>query len=735
LERRGLALASVAVITAWAGLGIAQLSYDDDYRSVFHADSEQYRGLERLTREFGREENDLVVLFESDDVMRPAGLRRLDRLHHDLEGTAGVTSVYSLVSLPRLAALLRRRDVPDARLEQAALEAGGQELVLGRLLSQDRRLALLVARLGERPRTLEELEPVLARIDRVAARYGATVTGIPALRRAAVRAIQRDQVYFSISAAVLATAMMLLIFRHALVPLLIGVGPALGVIWTLGAMGWAGEKLNILNALVPQFIAAIGFADAVHLVSHVRRRLGEGSALAAAAHSAVEELGPACWLTSLTTAVGFGSLVLARGELIRRFGLACAAGTLLCFVAVLIVVPLICSTPLGRAAAPVRSRQAGSRSSRWLECFSAPALARPGAVALAAVAALVALLVLSADLRPDYRYTENLPDTSPATGAIARREAAFGGSVPVLVRVGWSPELGLDAPAVQATLRRVRQILSDEPLVTGVTSIADFVAAAGGDPEAPQELLARLPPDLTGRFVAADGRATLVAGLLPDLGSAELQPLLERLSARLGQAGAPGVPVELGGLTALAASSSVLMIGDLARSLGSAALVIFAALMLALRSVRLGLVSLVPNLLPLCGVTALLARSGLHLQYVSVAVLTIGLGLAVDDTIHLLVAFRRSSRDRPALAAVREALRGVGAALCTTTGLLICGLVTLGWSAVPTIRLFGLLLCGLLALALVADLLALPALLLWAERWNERMSPAPAGLLAREADE
>ncbi len=226
--------------------------------------------------------------------------------------------------------------------------------------------------------------------------------------------------------------------------------------------------------------------------------------------------------------------------------------------------------------------------------------------------------------------------------------------------------------------------------------------------------LGYLPPELVRRWINREERQALVTGLVPDLGSARLNPLLDDLDRRLAEAVRvlPGSTVRLAGLAVVSARSSEAMLSDLARSLGGATIVILAVILWVFRSVKLGLASLLPNLLPLAGVGAILYWTETPLQYATIAVFSIGLGLAVDDTIHFLTAFRRDYKnDVPVELAVRRSLRLVGTALLTTTVLLVAGFGTLGLSELPMLRLFGYLCCVCFAIALIADLFLLPSIL------------------------
>lgn len=174
----------------------------------------------------------------------------------------------------------------------------------------------------------------------------------------------------------------------------------------------------------------------------------------------------------------------------------------------------------------------------------------------------------------------------------------------------------------------------------------------------------------------------------------------------------PGFTVRVSGLYPVSARTSLQMIRSLGASLTVAALLILATLAVATRSAKLGIVCVIPNLLPLGMVCLFLVASERPLQFTTVTVLAVVLGLAVDDTIHVLAGVRRAQKAGANIeAAVATTLESVGSSLVITTALLVAGFGAVGLSRAPLMSLFGWLVAGALLVALVADLLILPALL------------------------
>ncbi len=711
MKRRGL-IFLLTFVTAVAMAGIARLDFDDDYRSVFRSDGAAFDRLEQLADDFGAEENTLFVVVEGEDVLSRPAMAALQRLTDAARDIDGIASVYSVLSVPGLAS-----DPDTARRQILA-----HPLLRGRLVSVDARLTLVVLQLDDARHRLAEVEPVVTQVQAMLHRAAddaavrVRLTGMPVLRGAIVRGVQRDQVRFNVAALLAVVVLGLLIFRRWSALVIVGTAPVLGMLWTIGALGWLGESINVLNNVVPQLVLVIGFADAVHLLTHFRHLRHAGRPRGAASREAARQVGKACALASLTTAIGFASLALVPVAIIQRFGLACALGAVLSFIAVITTVPLLAGTCLGdRALGPPPPVAPGTRLLRWLE----PVLARPRRVAAAGLVLTLVLAATATQLRPDYRYREYLPTDHEAFQALSASDAALGGTLSVYALIEWD-RAQLAGSALFGVLDDVTAAFEDAPKTHAPVSLAtllDALPGPPGDPAARLALLYYLPQDLVRRWFRLDRGRALVSAQVADEGAAALAPAFEELKGRLHAVAArhPGYRIHLTGLLVVSAESSLTMIGALARSLGLAAALIFGVVMLAFRSVRLGVVSLLPNLFPLATVAALLVWIGHPLQYTSATVFGIALGIAVDDTIHLLSGFQRAQRQGlNAGAALRQSLCRAGSAVVITTVLLVAGFGTLLLSGLPKIRLFGALACAALGVALLCDLILLPAVTLLA---------------------
>jgi hypothetical protein len=490
-----------------------------------------------------------------------------------------------------------------------------------------------------------------------------------------------------------------------------------GALWTVGTLGLIGEPINMLTNVVPVLVLVIGFTDSMHLVLHVRRALAEGASGLEAAQGAIRHLGLACALTSLSTAVGFGSLMVASLEGIQTFGWCCALGSVLSFLAVITVVPLLASTRLSRYVV-ARKRASGHRILGSLAEGILCGLLRHRRVVLVSGSVLtLALALLAVRLEPDHRMAAEVSHSSEAYQALEHVDKTFGGVMFAYALVEWPAGHGLDSQALYDVLDEVHEVFDENPVLANPLSILNLVRSLPGeDKSLPQRAseLRYVPEELLDRLVSSNRRQAVVSAHMADVGARVMKPAfadVERQFAAIARRH-PGFHVELTGASVSVLRSIHLMIQDLWKSLLTAAGVMFLMIWVGLRSLRYALVSVLPNVFPLLCTGAFIVLSGRYLEMTSVIVFSISLGIAVDDTIHFLVRFKREMRsEADPRVAVSRTFKVVGTALVMTTVALVAGHGIVMLSSFPAVQTFGMLAALTIASALAGDLLILPAIL------------------------
>jgi len=725
-RRMFLFVVFVVALSGFAGRGLSKLSFNDVPREIFASDDEDFARLLELYDQFGSDDNDVLVVLECADWFTPETAGALHELHEGLEALGSVDGVFSMARIPDFSGgglprpLLPRPGAPAGRYELAREASRHHPLVSGLLLSRDGRTALCMVRLAGGALGIEEILSAMVEVTGVvnpleARRPDLSVrmTGVPLLRVDIYRSIRFEQKLFTALGALVCAILGWFLFRSPRAVIAVTLPPAVGAIWALGAIGLVGREIDILGTVLPTLVIVIGFTDCVHLMIDVRISRGSGLSPRKAAGDAIRHVGLPCALTSLTTAIGFGSLSFSDIPAIRAFGELAGLAVIVAFTSIITLMPLMVA--LLRDVG-VSSAEDGARpgTGGWPGRLIDTVLAHKKVVTVGGLSLCVGLLALGTRLRPENRLTESLP-RGEAYQALVHCQDVFGGILPAYAVVEWGEGTSIESAELRSLLAEIEELLDAQG--TGrPSSVLSLLRSVPGGEENPRRAIERLPPEAVRGFLREDLGKAVVAVPVPDEGRESMDVLFGNIQAGLAELEArhPDVELYLSGTDFVARSNINRMIVGLARSLGVAALLILLVIALEYRSWFLGLVSLVPNLFPLVLVAGVLALAGVPLQMGSAVLFSVLLGLAVDDTIHFLSRLRRERRKGiERMAALRSTFLTVGKAIAITTVILMAGFGVVVFSEVPTNRLFALLLgTGLLG-ALLGDLILLPAMVAW----------------------
>jgi uncharacterized protein len=729
-HRAGWALA--ALLTAVAVVGLTRLRIDDDLRSLVGDGGIDAPLLDRVGDLFGAPDRDCVVraTARGGDIFAAEPLAQLRATVARLTAVEGVAEVKSIFDVRRqgvagglLPVIPRSRDGLDATARAAAkARAASHPLVAGHMLSADAASSLLIVRLAagsdRQPaaaRVVARLEAALAEVRVAAPALEVALTGLPALREQAAAALRRDMLVFNSLGLGLALVISALAARSLRSTLVACLPPFVGAVWAMGAIGLLGLPVTVLTSVVPSLALVVGTCDSIHLIEDMRRGIRRGIDPFAVSAGAVKRIGPACGLTSLVTAVGFASLAAARIDAVRGFGIAAAVGALASFAAVTLLTPLVAALPFCRGLRLGRSSRLAGRAANVLAALSVRH-ARP--LAATACIATVGLGLFAGQLDADIRVVDSLPRDTPAARALADVDAEFGGAMGVDVVVGWPDDVDWRDDALLVTLDEVHGVLGRAEGISRPISLASVAEPL------PERARGRLDAERLRDLVAPDARLAVVRARVGDIGSRRLEGVYAQVDGELTalEQANPGWRFELAGMSVASARSLRQLVHDLGASLLLEVVVIGSILAVAFRSPVAGIVSLIPNLFPLAVIAALLVVTGRSLTPATVIVFNVCLGLAVDDTVHLLAALARHRREGVSVAtAVRRAVAEMGNAVVIGGVVLGVGFATVTASSVPSLAAFGLLASAAVIAATVAELVFLPALLVVAEsavrRW------------------
>jgi uncharacterized protein len=757
LERIGLIAVRAPIISCivllalivGAVFGIQRIKIDDSLSQLFRSDTREFKQYEEVTKKFPAEEFDVLVVVEGKNLLARNNLEKLRDFVTDLqlvEGTRGLVSLFSARQAPapgKLPAALFPGELPEGAAYDKFIETvKNNEIIRGKLLSEDGTLALIVLSLDPKVVASNDLTKTVGDIrglmkeDLGETGLSVQLSGVPVMQLEIRNAVERDGLTYNVLGILAGCIIAIIFFRKISFMVAAAFPPMIAILLALGALGWANFNLNMfLNVMTP-LIMVISFSDSMQLTFAARDRLIAGQDKFTAFKNAVLVVGPACVLTHGTAGISFIALQFSDSDLIRKFGEAGLAATIIALVAVLSLVPVFGVLLVRNEkvfAVKFQSADAGVQALRnFCYWIAVRMVGRPGLFSLIAVLFVGGLGVIYANLEPRYRLADQVPDKRQAVAASDRLDAKLTGANPVNVLIAFPKGESLYSPQTLQTIADVHTTVEKAAGVGNVWSLETLrrwlsEKAGSSDVATLQEYVNVIPEHLVRRFIDAEQDAVVVAGRVPDKDSSQLLPIVDKLDSELNaiRKKHPGYEIAVTGLAAIAARNSASMIEKLNHGLTIEFLLVAMFIGLAFRSWVVMLACILPGIFPVVMSGTVLWAMGEGLQFASVVALTVSFGLGLSATIHFLNRLRLENRPGVGSAlAVERATVLVGPALILTTVVLACGLVVTVFSDLPSLRLFGWLSAFSMVMALVADLFILRPTAMWLINLHARLQGA-----------
>jgi predicted RND superfamily exporter protein len=687
---------------------------------------------------YGNDEVVALAVHSPDGVLGVDGWNRIHSLSAAAQSVDGIAEVVSVSHLSHvrtddlwepvageappfvIGPLMDALPTTAVQAERLAARVMEDPLVRGRLVSSDGKTALVVAR-------MQATDDIDAVRDQVLDRLNSAVTsanggrvpsaGVGVVFSALNVASTQDAGLIGGLSYVLIAVLLALMFRRAGPVLLTLAVVMCSVIITFGAYGAMGRDLNMVTMALPTLILIIGVADCVHMLHRVAESTEtDGAEKVRAGVASV--LWP-CLFATLTTAAGFSALGTAKMQVVRDLGWFAALGVVCAFVITLVFV-----LAFGRLSFMQPRPRAGLGMSGVLNWVANLAITRaPQVLGVAALTVLIGawgVSKLQVDTYSiDYFYAShpvrldsasiehNVGPYTPleftVRGEDLRTPQAMGAIADWQDAMAAQPDIGWTRSAADV-IRRLNQVLTDGAPESFV------VPDDAGRLEESLFLYESDPDGDLHDLVDDDWTEARVTVGIPMLSAQGFDEVIDRL---VGLPEAPaGLEVTPAGYLPLYVTMMDYVVRSQVTSFVAAFVVIFALLALLFRSLRMALLALPANLLPLFMTLGLMGASGIRLDVATVTIAALVLGLVVDDTTHFLFRFRTRLREGVTHEqAVRDTLSSTGVAMTTTSLVLIVGFSVLGLATVKSVAYFGVLSAAAMCSALVADLVVMPALL------------------------
>jgi len=509
-------------------------------------------------------------------------------------------------------------------------------------------------------------------------------------------------------------------------------------------MGWFGVKLTPPSSGAPTIILTIAVADSIHILVTMLVQMRKGMTK----HEAIIESLRVNWgpvfLTSVTTAIGFASLNFSDAPPFRDLGNTAAVGALIAWALSVSFLPAML------AILPVTAKGALVKQSEWMESFAEKVIARPRVLLVVMLAIIAGLTAFLPRLTFNDRFVEYFDDRMEFRVASDWAADHLTGIYQISYSLPSGETGGVSNPEYVAKVEAFANYMRTQPEVVHVSAFSDVMKRINKSMHGDREDYYRVPDDrqMAAQFlllyemslpygldlndqINVDKSSTKLTLTLTDISTTEMQDLINRGDDWLKE-NAPDMYAYPAGQAVMFAFIGRSNFDAMTTGTAIALLLISLCLMLALRNLKLGIISLVPNLTPPVAAFGILALFTTEVGFWSTFVIATALGLIVDATVHFLSKYRRANieQGKSPEDSVRYAFSTVGTALWVSTFVLVIGFAILALSPFKVNAMLGIMVALTVAVALIIDFLLLPALLIITGKKkqlsDQAVQPAPA---------
>ncbi len=546
-----------------------------------------------------------------------------------------------------------------------------------------------------------------------------------------------DEIGKFISAALLVTSLIFFFFFRSFRATIISMIVVLiGVMWTFGILGLLQYEITVLTALIPPLIIVIGIPNCIFLINKYQHEVKKHGNKAKSLQRVITKVGNATLMTNVTTASGFATFIITQSKLLEEFGIVASLSIIAIFLLCLFIIPIIYSF-----MPPPKDRHLEHLNKRWIGGFVdwMEHMVKYKKITIYVTALL--LLILSFigiyQIRISGSLIEDMPQKSEFFSDIRFFEEEFNGIMPLEIMVDTKRKKGVMKLSTLKRMNELEELIDEIPELSKPISVVSLVkyskqAYYNGKPKFYQ-----LPTsqensfilsyaknsssdvDLLKNFVDSTGQYARITTFMKDIGTDRMERIEENLENKIKKVFPEDrYNITMTGKARVFQKGTRYLVNNLIMSLSLAIFLISLFMAYMFRSLRMIIVSLIPNLLPLLVTAGLMGYLGVPIKPSTILVFSIAFGISVDDTIHFLAKYRQEliANHWKIRKSVFAALRETGVSMFYTSIVLFFGFSVFTISNFGGTVALGALVSVTLLFAMLANLLLLPSLLLSLER-------------------
>ncbi|WP_027137812.1 efflux RND transporter permease subunit [Gaetbulibacter saemankumensis] len=583
------------------------------------------------------------------------------------------------------------------------------------------------------------------------------ISGMPYIRTLNSQNIV-DEIGLFVAAALLVTSIIFFFFfrsfRATFISLIV---VCIGVMWTLGIIGLLNYEITVLTALIPPLIIVIGIPNCIFLINKYQHEVKLHGNKVKSLQRVITKIGNATLMTNVTTASGFATFILTESTLLKEFGIVASLSILAIFILCLLIIPIVYTFlpyPKNRHLKHLNKRWIGGFVN-WME-----RMVKHQHIAIYSVSLilLIASIIGIYQIKISGSLIEDMPQNTEFFRDIRFFEKEFNGIMPLEIMIDTKRKKGVMKSSTLKRMDELQEAINDIPELSKPLSVVDLVKYSKQAYYNGNTKFYQLPTSqessfilsyaknmssdsyLLQNFVDSTGQYARITTFMKDIGTDKMERIEENLQTKINKLFPEDrYKVTMTGKAMVFQKGTTYLVKNLIISLSLAIFLIALFMAYMFRSLRMIVISLIPNLIPLLITAGLMGYLGIPIKPSTILVFSIAFGISVDDTIHFLAKYRQELQANhwKIKPSVYGALKETGVSMFYTSIVLFFGFSVFTISSFGGTVALGALVSVTLLFAMLSNLLLLPSLLLSLERSiaNKQVLREPAINIIPEEDE
>ncbi len=762
LRYRIILILCLAAITAFMGYHATGLEMTYDFSQVVPDDDPEMIYFNEFLETYGEDGNVVALGFQDEKIESLEVFRKFQYFNNDLESIRGVTGLISAARVERFSKnsaekkFDRQKVFPVDIDSQAQLDSlfevlYGLEMYRNQIISENGAMIMImtldskIIHTSDRDRLIKDITTSAESFSE-ATEIKIHYAGIPYLRSEVANRVKEEFVFF-IQISVVVCALILLLFFRSLtavvVPLII-IGTV--VVWTMGTIVLLGYKMTLLTALLPPIIVVIGIPNSIYLINKFHQEFSRHGQKFLALERIIRKIGIVTLITNFTTAIGFVVLAFTNIKILQEFGLVAGINIAATFIVSIILIPGIFSLLPSPKPRHLKHLEF-TFITGFLEICDILVHKYRKAVYVVTLGVVLFSIYGMSKIQAISFMVDDLPKNSSIIQDLKFFEENFSGIMPLEIVVDTGKKRGVRNVKNLAKTDQLESFLQDVPGISPPVSITQLTKAVNYAYYKETEGSYTLPSkrdavfltrylkntgegeDLLDAFSDSTLQKMRISMRVADIGSNKMGNLVENVIKPKIAEIFEGTEMSaiITGTTLLFIKGNSYLIRNLMQTMVIAFFLIAIIMALLFQSVRMILISVIPNFIPLIVTAGIMGFFGIPLKPSTALIFSIAFGISVDDSIHFLAKYRQEllQHDNFISRAVTTSLKETGASMFYTSIVLFAGFIIFAFSDFGGTVALGVLTSLTLLNALLINLVFLPTLLLTFDKGIKRTKVHP----------